>query len=464
MAKLFGTDGVRGVVGDLMTPTFALRMGHAIGAYFGSGSRVLLARDARAAGDALARAVAAGLMAEGVKVYYAGMVPTPTLQYGVKALGFDGGVMITASHNPREYNGIKVIEHDGVEIPHEKEAIVEDYYFKGHEANLPWRSMVYDVADVTQAVIDTYVRAVVSQVDAELIARKEFRVLVDCANSVGAVTTPLILRELGARALTLNCNLDPGFPGRNPEPNEENLALTLRFVREAGVNMGVAHDGDADRAILIDERGRLIWGDRAGALLTRFVAGSGRWKGYPPKTYTAVSSSQLVEEYLKPVGISVVWTPVGSVTIARSILRDGGAISGFEDNGGYMHVPHHPVRDGGMTTALALHMLASEGRSLGELYDSLPQYYAVKTKVEATREQAACGVEAVKEAFSGYRQITIDGVKVIGDDFWVLVRPSGTEPIMRISAEARTRERAEAIAEQVKELFMAKCEGEGRSP
>ncbi|ADL19153.1 phosphoglucomutase/phosphomannomutase alpha/beta/alpha domain IPhosphomannomutase - Sulfolobus solfataricus [Acidilobus saccharovorans 345-15] len=462
MAKLFGTDGVRGVVGDLMTPTFALKMGHAIGAYFGPGSRVLLARDARAAGDALARAVAAGLMAEGVKVYYAGMVPTPTMQYGVKALGFDGGVMITASHNPREYNGIKVIEHDGVEIPHEREPIIEDYYFKGHETNLPWRSMVYDVADVSQVVIDTYVKAVVSQVDSDLIAKKGFTVLVDCANSVGAVTTPLILRELGVRAITVNCNLDPGFPGRNPEPNEENLALTLRFVREAGVNMGVAHDGDADRAILIDERGRLIWGDRAGALLTRFVVESGRWKGLPMRTYTAVSSSQLVEEYLRPTGVEVRWTPVGSVTIARTILSEGGAISGFEDNGGYMHVPHHTVRDGGMTTALALYMLALEGRSLGELYDSLPQYYAIKTKVEATREQALCGVEAVKEAFSGYRQITIDGVKVIGDDFWVLVRPSGTEPIMRISVEARTRERAEAIVKQVEDLYRSRCGGAGK--
>lgn len=462
MAKLFGTDGVRGVVGDLMTPTFALKMGHAIGAYFGPGSRVLLARDARAAGDALARAVAAGLMAEGVKVYYAGMVPTPTMQYGVKALGFDGGVMITASHNPREYNGIKVIEHDGVEIPHEREPIIEDYYFKGHETNLPWRSMVYDVADVSQVVIDTYVKAVVSQVDSDLIAKKGFRVLVDCANSVGAVTTPLILRELEVRAITVNCNLDPGFPGRNPEPNEENLALTLRFVREAGVNMGVAHDGDADRAILIDERGRLIWGDRAGALLTRFVVESGRWKGLPMRTYTAVSSSQLVEEYLRPTGVEVRWTPVGSVTIARTILSEGGAISGFEDNGGYMHVPHHTVRDGGMTTALALYMLALEGRSLGELYDSLPQYYAIKTKVEATREQALCGVEAVKEAFSGYRQITIDGVKVIGDDFWVLVRPSGTEPIMRISVEARTRERAEAIVKQVEDLYRSRCGGAGK--
>ncbi len=458
-AKLFGTDGVRGVVGELMTPTFALRMGHAIGAYFGKGSRVLLGRDARAAGDALARALSAGLMAEGVKVYYAGLVPTPTLQYAVKSMGFDGGVMITASHNPREYNGIKVIDRDGVELPHEKEPVIEDYYYSGHETNLPWRSMVYDVVDLSQAVVDSYVRAVVSQVDIDLIARKEMRVLVDCANSVGAVTTPLILRELGARPLTVNCNLDPGFPGRNPEPNEENLALTKRFVVESGAVIGVAHDGDADRAMLIDERGRLVWGDRAGALLTRFVVESGRWKGYPLRTYTAVSSSVVVEEYLRPVGVEVVWNPVGSVTIARNMLREGGAISGFEDNGGYMHVPHHPVRDGGMTTALALYMLAATGRSLGELLDSLPYYYTIKTKAPATREQADCLVEAVKERFSGLRQITIDGVKVIGDDFWVLVRPSGTEPIVRVSVEARSEERAKAIVNEIMELYRAKCGG-----
>ena len=461
MGRLFGTDGVRGVVGDLMTPTFALRMGHAIGAYFGKGARVLLARDARAAGDAIARAVAAGLMAEGVKVYYAGMIPTPALQHGVRAFGFDGGVMVTASHNPREYNGIKVVKADGVEMPHEEEPIIEDYYFKGHEVNLDWRSMVYDVQDFAAPVVDSYVRAVVEQVDADLIRRREFRVLVDCANSVGAVTTPLVLRELGVKYVSVNCNLDPTFPGRNPEPNEENLAETLAFVRSAKVDMAVAHDGDADRAILIDGEGRLIWGDRAGALLTRFVVETGRWKGYPRRAFTAVSSSQLVEEYLREVGVEVVWNPVGSVTIARNMLRQGGGISGFEDNGGYMHVPHQPVRDGAMTAALALYMLAYTGKKLSELYDSLPRYYAVKTKVEATREQALCGVEAVKEAFSGYRQITIDGVKVVGDDFWVLVRPSGTEPIMRISAEARTPERARELADQVIRLFNERCRGGG---
>jgi phosphomannomutase/phosphoglucomutase len=459
LGRLFGTDGVRGIVGELMTPTFALRMGHAIGAYFGKGSRVLMARDVRAGGDALARALAAGLMAEGVKVYYAGLVPTPTLQYAVKAMGFDGGVMITASHNPREYNGVKVIEADGVEIPHEKEPVIEDYYFKGHETNLPWRSMVYDVVDLSQAVVDTYVRAVLSQVDVDLIAKREFRVVVDCANSVGAVTTPLILRELGAKALTLNCNLDPTFPGRNPEPNDETLVLTKRVVVEAGAVMGVAHDGDADRAMLIDERGRIIWGDRAGALLTRFVVESGRWKGYPLKAYTAVSSSVVVEEYLRPLGVEVVWNPVGSVTIARNILRDGGAISGFEDNGGYIHVPHHPVRDGGMTTALALYMLASTGSRLGDLLDSLPYYYTIKAKAPATREQALCLVEAVKKDFSGYRQITIDGVKVIGDDFWVLVRPSGTEPIVRVSVEAKSEEKAQALVKRVLSLYEASCGG-----
>ncbi|MGC9072062.1 MAG: phosphoglucosamine mutase [Acidilobus sp.] len=460
MTKLFGTDGIRGIVGDLMTPTFALRMGHAIGAYFGQGARILLGRDVRAAGDAIARAIAAGMMAEGVKVYYVGLVPTPTLQYGVKSMGFDGGVMVTASHNPREYNGIKVIEADGVEIPHEREPIIEDYYFRGHETNLPWRSMVYDVVDVSQVVIDSYVKAIVSQVDVDLIAKREFRVLVDCANSVGAVTTPLILRELGVRALTVNCNLDPAFPGRNPEPNEENLTLTKRFVVESGAVIGVAHDGDADRAMLIDERGRIVWGDRAGALLTRFVVESGRWKGYPLKAYTAVSSSTVVEEYLKPANVEVVWNPVGSVTIARNLLG-GGGISGFEDNGGYMHVPHHPVRDGGMTTALALYMLASTGKSLGEMLDYLPYYYTIKTKATATREEAECLVEAVKERFSGFRQITIDGVKVIGDDFWVLVRPSGTEPIVRISVEAKSDSKAKALVDEILSLYRSKCGGSG---
>ncbi|MEB3806706.1 MAG: phosphoglucosamine mutase [Desulfurococcales archaeon] len=453
MGRLFGTDGVRGVVGVQLTPELALRLGRAIGAFFGKGSRILVGRDVRAGGSMIKSAVVAGLLSEGVKVYDANYIPTPGLQYNVKEGPYDGGVMITASHNPPEYNGIKVIAGDGIEVSREDEEVIEEYYFKGTGSVLEWRSYVHDPI-VLHDAIDLYIDGILGNLERLPSLESKHKVLVDCANSVGSLVTPRVLREMGVQVRTINCNLDPLFPGREPEPTPETLKEAAEMVVRTGASLGVGHDGDADRAIIIDDTGNVVWGDRTGALLSGYV--SGRWKGLPRRVYTGVSSSTAVEDYLKPLGIEVVWTPVGSVVISRMIQRDGGAISGFEENGGYMHVPHQTVRDGAMKAALLVHMVDEEG-SLSSLLKALPQYYPVKTKLPATREQAACAVEAVKEHYSNLRQVTIDGVKVFGDGYWVLVRPSGTEPVVRIMLEARDPSKADELLREVKSLLKNKC-------
>jgi len=452
MGRLFGTDGVRGVVGRDLTPELALRLGRAIGAYFGKGSRVLVGRDVRAGGSMLKSAVVAGLLAEGVKVYDAGLIPTPGLQYNVKEGPYDGGVMITASHNPPEYNGIKVIDSDGIEVPREKEEVIEEYYFQGHASVLEWRSYTWDPRLAAEA-LDNYVQAVADQASS-LPLPKNPTVVVDCANSVGGLATPRVLSRLGAKVKTINCNLDPLFPGREPEPTPETLQEAARLVASVQADYGVGHDGDADRAIVIDGKGNVHWGDRTGAVLSAFAAR--HWPSLPRRVYTGVSSSTLVEEYLSQHGIKVVWTPVGSVVISRMIVRDGGAISGFEENGGYMHVPHQVVRDGAMKAALLLGLIAEEG-PLHEILSQLPRYYSIKTKLPASRQQAECAVQAISRHYSSLRQVTIDGVKVFGDGFWILVRPSGTEPVVRIMVEAVSRELAEKIVEEAKRVISREC-------
>ncbi len=453
MGKLFGTDGVRGVIGESLTPELALRLGRAIGAYFGKGSRILVGRDVRAGGSMVKMSVIAGLLSEGVKVYDAGLIPTPGLQYNVKKGPYDGGVMITASHNPPEYNGIKVIGPDGIEIPREDESVIEEYYFKGSFSVLEWRSYVYDPKTVSEA-IDLYVEGILSNLSVFPQPRRRHSVIVDCANSVGSLVTPRVLRELGVEVKTLNCNLDPLFSGREPEPTPETLYEAALLVKGSKASFGIGHDGDADRAIVIDDRGRIHWGDRDGSLLSGYV--SKYWKDLPRRVYTGVSSSIVVEEYLRPLGIEVVWTPVGSVTISRMIQRDGGAISGFEENGGYMHVPHQIVRDGAMKAVLILYMIEDEG-PLSSLMDTLPQYYPIKTKIPATKQQAKCAVEVIKQHYSDYRQLTIDGVKIFGEDFWILVRPSGTEPVVRIMLEASEKDKAEKLLSEVRKLITDKC-------
>ncbi len=449
MGRLFGTDGVRGIINRELTPQQALRLGQAIGTFFGEGAKILIGRDVRAGGYMIESAVTAGLLSTGVKVYRAGLAPTPAIQYTIKTQDFDGGVIITASHNPPEYNGIKVIASDGIEIPREKEREIEDIYFEQRFRHVPWK-LLLEEAKPYPYVNDIYVRGVIEKVDKDLIRSRGFKIVIDPANSVGALTSPRIARELGVKVITVNGHLDPSFPGRLPEPTTETLAETARIVVSLSADLGIGHDGDADRAIVIDDKGRVQWGDRTAAILAKYLAE--KHPELPRKVYTAVSSSTVIEDVLKPLGIEVVWLKVGSVDISRTMQRNKDALCGFEENGGFMYPPHQLVRDGGMTLALLLELLARERRKLSEIYDELPKYYTIKTKIPMRREQALKVVERVKEYFKDYRQITIDGVKVITDEFWLLVRPSGTEPLLRIMLEAKSEDRAKELLETVKRI------------
>ncbi len=458
MARLFGTDGVRGVTGRDMTPELALRLARSFAAWLGRGSRVLVGRDTRSGGAALEAAVVAGLLFEGVKPVLAGVLPTPALQYNVARRGFDGGVMITASHNPPEYNGLKLIGSDGVEVPREAEREIEEIFFEGRFGGLDWRALTGEPGRLDDAR-EFYVEGVVGEADRGLIASRlgGSRVVVDCGGGAAWATTPEVVKRLGLKPLTLNCSPDPHFSAREPEPTPASLAEASKLVRASGAVAGVGHDGDADRAIIIDEAGRPHWGDRTGALLALHAAET---RGLEPRrVYTGVSSSILVEEYLRPHGIEVVWTPVGSVVISHMLKREGG-VAGFEENGGYMHPPHQYVRDGAMTLALALELAAREG-GLAGLYDSLPRYEAYKTKIPIPPAGPECALRAATRVFKG-RIVDIDGVKIIGDGYWVLVRKSGTEPVIRIMAEARSLDEARRIAEEAVKAIKGECGGGGQ--
>ncbi|WP_338599853.1 phosphoglucosamine mutase [Sulfolobus tengchongensis] len=450
MGKLFGTDGIRGITNSELQPEFALKIGKAIGSYFGRGARVLIGRDVRAGGDMLLKAVESGLLSSGVIVYEAGMAPTPAFQYAVKTMGYDGGVIITASHNPAEYNGIKVLSPYGIEISREDEDKIEEIYFNNRFNSVDWNELINDVKK-EKRVIDVYVKGILSHVDVNKIRSKRYKVLIDPANSVGSLTTPIVARELGCKVLTINGNLDPLFSARTPEPTFDSLKETARVARELNVDLAVAHDGDADRAIFIDSAGRVQWGDRSGTLLSYWA--SVKAPNLPKRIFTAVSSSSLVEEYLKNFNIEVKWTKVGSVDIAHMLFKEGG-VAGFEENGGFMYPPHQAVRDGAMSFALMLDMMASENETSASLFNRLPVYYLVKTKVKISENTNIQKIyNEVINKYGRYGNIiTIDGIKIIGNDFWLLVRKSGTEPIIRILVEAKDENKSKELAQELEKL------------
>ena len=448
VGKLFGTDGVRGIVNESMTPELAMKVAQAACTWLGGG-KVLVGRDVRYGGDMLVKAVIAGLASCGCEPYYAGLVPTPALQYAVPRLGYDMGIMVTASHNPPPYNGVKVVGANGVEVPREEEKKIEEIFFTERFSKVSFSSV--PESKVEPRVLDVYVDGILAEVDKEKVRSKGFKVVVDGANSVGSLATPRVLRELGVKVLCVNCNLDPSFPGRQPEPTPETLKDSAEIVKAVGADLLVAHDADADRAILGDERGEVHWGDRSGSLLTAYV--SRKYPHLPKRTFTGVSSSHIVVEgYLRPKGIEVVWTPVGSVIIAHELIKKGG-ISGFEENGGYMHPVHHPVRDGAMKAALFLEMMATEGRTASELFDELPKAYSVKGKVpKPSNANLEKLYEQLKSKYENCTHTTIDGLKVVCEDYWFLVRPSGTEPVIRIMVEATDVKKAKELYEQLKNL------------
>jgi len=435
--RLFGTNGVRGVVNQDMSAQLALDVGKAIGTFMGG--KVAIATDSRTSADMIKCSVSAGLMAVGVDVLDLGMVPTPAIQYYVKNSGVKGGVMITASHNPPEFNGIKCIDYDGTEMARHKEELIEKVYFEKTFAQKSWCSI--GTMRPMSGVGSSYINAVKRLVDAPAIADAKLTVVLDCANGAGSVTSPTLLDMLGVRAITLNANPQGTFPGHESEPTPDHLKDLVATVKATGADLGIAHDGDADRTIFVDDKGNYLYGDKSLALVSKYMVkerGGGA-------VVTPVSTSSCVEDVVKAEGGSVVYTRVGSPVVARQMIEIN-AVFGGEENGGLIFPEHQYCRDGAMTMAKVLEIIATEGK-MSKLMASIPNYALDKRRLDTPNELKEAVLEDLLVRFQDKKVDTTDGVKVYFEEGWALVRPSGTEPIFRIYSEAKTKEAAKKIGD-----------------
>jgi len=440
MTRLFGTNGIRGVVGEMMNADLAVKVGRAIGTFFQGGS-VGLARDPRLSGPMLARAAASGLMSAGCDVIDLGMVPTPCAQYFVAKSGhLKGAVVVTASHNPREFNGLKAIDARGMEMSREDEETIEAIYFENRFHAAAWADVGSGRTDDT--AISRYMEGIRAKIDAEAIGKQNPLVVIDPGNGAGCVVTPYLLRSLGCRVLTLNAQPDGAFPGRLPEPTPDHLGDLMRLVSEVHADLGIAHDGDADRATFVDDKGAFVVGDKALALLAQAAV-----KSRGGAVVTPVSTSSVVEDVVRAAGAKVIRTRVGSPIVARTMFESG-AVFGGEENGGVIFPDHQFCRDGAMSAAKMLELLAHEGKSLSALVAALPQYHIKKANVAVPVDRREAVLTSIVEFAKGRKVDTTDGVKILEGDGAVLVRPSGTEPIFRVYAEAKTPARADALADE----------------
>lgn len=443
--NVFGSSGVRGVALEQLTPADTLDIAQAAGTVFRErNTRVAVGRDTRQTGEMLVHAVASGLASVGCHVDRIGVVPTPSLQAYCERTGVPG-VMVTASHNPPRFNGIKLIGDDGVELTRDTLDRVETYLDDSPELTT-WdkAGQIRTVESANRA----YREELLEAVDRESIAEADLTVAIDPGHGAGALTSPDIFRDLGCTVKTINAQPDGRFPGRDPEPVEANLSELGRFVEASDADLGIAHDGDADRAIFFDETGTFVEGDAALAALTAAEIDSGE------TVVSAVNASQRLVDVTAEMGANLELTAIGStyiITAIRELQQSGETVSiAGEGNGGLIYPAYRIARDGAYTAARLCELAAET--SLSELVAPYDGYANVRNNIpyETAAERMAM-IEAIEQTAENadVEVDTTDGYRLDYGDAWVLARPSGTEPVIRVYAEAREHERAQELVDEM---------------
>lgn len=443
MAKYFGTYGIRGKL-DTLTPDFALRMSSAFGEYI-KGGKVLVGRDARLTGEMLEHAVTAGLLESGCKVLTLGIVPLPTLEFEIKKLSAAGGVMITASHNPPEWNGLKFADKDSIGISREEGAEIERIFESGKLRKVEW-NRIKKVDDYPLA-LQEHTDALTRTIERRHILKESPRVVLDCGNGTATLIAPKIFKEFGCKITTLNSQLDGSFPGRNSEPTPQNLQELMKAVVALKADIGIAWDGDADRVIFIDEKGGYIYGDKSFALCVDIALR--QRKG---AVVTTVATSNAVADVARERGGSIEYVKVGGPYLSRRAKELNAVIAG-EEAGGVIWPEVHLGKDGFITALKILERMCKEGRPLSSLIAEIPSYYNSKTKLECPPEKKQVILKKFREKVKGDGRInSMDGVRVDFDDSWIILRASGTENLMRIFAEAKSQKKADELLRKYKRI------------
>ncbi len=434
MAKFFGTNGIRGIFSEDFTLEFVHDMTLAIGTYFEKGP-VLIGFDGRDSSPVICKIVSSALNSIGIDCNIAGIVPTPCLEFAVKTLGYSGGIMITASHNPPQYNGIKPAAKDGVEISREDELIIENIYLQKSWIK---NSKIWGITGKEERTIETYLKGIISQVDSKLIKSKIFKVVLDLGNGAQAVSAPDFCKIMQCETFLINQNIDGRFPGRGSEPTPQNLSELSRSVIENNADVGIAFDGDGDRSIFCDNKGIILTGDKSALVLIQHILK----KNPNSLIVTCLNSGSNIEIISEKFNSKVIRTKVGSVEVSRKMVSID-ALIGFEENGGFMYGKHNQVRDGCMTLALMLDLLATS-ETLSEEIENLPSSFTTKDKVSCSAEKVSKLISSLTEEFPS--SDTTDGIKItIDSKNWVMIRPSGTEPIVRIYAESESQEKLDIL-------------------
>jgi phosphoglucosamine mutase len=458
---MFGTCGIRKIYSSYdksemtFTPSMALRLGLALGTFINGGSnKIVIGRDVRTTSQAIEFALVSGLMSSGCNVFTIGMVTTPTLCMSIDYLRANLGIMITASHNPPQYIGVKLFGLGGLGLSPEQEQEIEKIYQARAFLSKPWNEQG-SVSEV-QRINETHVKKILRLTDYEYT--RKIKVIVDPGNGSGSHIGPMLINRMGLQYITLNSQPDGTFPGRYSEPSEENLKDLKRFVAlSEDVDLGIAFDGDADRVVFVDEKGNLIEPIRVLTFLAREYAKENSDSPTPLSIATPVNSSGVIEHILEPLGVTVYRTKVGDINVSLAINKYNGFMGG-ENCGVYIQPEFsgHNGPDTLMAIALLLKYLAKYDMKISELLKDIPEFFYNKGELHLSQDRLFSHedyvlfhkslIPALKKAgYHNFQETYVDGLHIRFDEGWILIRKSGTTPIMRLTVEGHDETTAKKI-------------------
>jgi len=441
---LFGSSGVRGIVNIGLTTTLAAEIGLAT-ATLSKAKKALVARDTRVSGLMLENALVSGLLAGGTSAYCLGVVPTPVLAYLTRELKADVGIIITASHNPPKYNGIKIFDCDGTAYGEKKQDEIERVIGKESFRVANWR-------DVGEVFTVNKSHLYIEKLKENIKLNKNHHVILDPGCGATYDLAPTIFKEFECRVMALNAYADGFFSARNSEPTADSLLPLAKVVNELGADVGIAYDGDGDRAAFVDENGDFVDFDR---VLAAYAASVVEEEG-GGVVVTNVEASMCMERMVEAYGGKVVRTRVGDVYVAECI-KQRNALFGGEPCGAWIHPQFHFCPDGILSSVMLLKVLEDKNKSLSEFVAGIPQYQTLRENLTCDNKMKFDVVtvlgERLKTVFSSYEDFSsVDGVRLAFANGWVLVRASGTESLVRITVEGESLRTAKEIMDKTKAI------------
>jgi phosphomannomutase len=437
-------SGIRGIVGDGLEPETIIKYTNAYADFIGRG-KVVVGRDARITGELVNQITTGTLLAKGIDVIDIGICPTPTVQFNVKKLKAQGGIAISASHNPNEWNALKLLNETGQFLSPEEYNQMQKFLqndkpkYKSWDKIGKWTEYATGVQNHVDAIFDLGIIYV------DEIRKRRFKVLLDCVNGAGAYVLPEFLREFGCEVFEMNCEKTGIFP-RTPEPLPENLTETLKRVKEVKADLGIVVDPDVDRLVLITDKGEPFSEENTIVQVVKFVLS--RKKG---NVVVNLSTTRAVDDIAKKFGCLVFRSAVGEANVVKK-MKEVNAVIGGEGSGGVIFPELHYGRDALVGIALTLQHLADFGKPLSKLKDELPQYFIVKKKIEVLANPDKI-IKKLIDKFSEHKINIEDGLRVDFDDHWVHFRKSNTEPIVRVIVEAKAEAEAKSLSEKYLDLI-----------